>query len=106
MQVTLVMMVKKVQELLLEEENNEGGTEALHMIEEGDEVEDIVTMMNLKMWMLIIIPNIVLVADIVEVETMRRGKLKSCRKMQFHDALVCTKTVLHGYMLIPSPKCH
>ena len=101
------MMVKKVQELLLEEEENkEGGTEALHMIEEGDKVEDIVTMMNLKMWMMIIIPNIVLVADIVEVETMRRGKLKSCRKMQFHNALVCIKTVLQGYMLIASPKCH
>jgi hypothetical protein len=53
------------------------------MIEEGDEVEDIVTMMNLKMWMMIIIPNIVLVADIIEVETMRRGKLKSCRKCNF-----------------------
>ena len=70
MQVTLVMMVKKVQELLLEEEENkEGGTEVLHMIEEGDKVKDIVTMMNLKMLMMIIIPSIVLVADIVEEET-------------------------------------
>ena len=78
----------------------------LHMVEEGDEVKDIMILMNLKMWMMIIIPNIILVADIVEVETMRRGKLKSCRKMQFHDALVCIKTVLQGYMLIASPKCH
>ena len=50
----------------------------LHMVEEGDEVKDIMILMNLKMWMMIIIPNVVLVADIVEEETMRRGKLKSC----------------------------
>jgi hypothetical protein len=41
----------------------------LHMVEERDEVKDIMILMNLKMWMMIIIPNIVLVADIVEEET-------------------------------------
>jgi len=41
----------------------------LHMVEEGDEVKDIMILMNLKMWMMIIIPNIILVADIVEEET-------------------------------------
>ena len=50
----------------------------LHMVEEGDEVKNIMILMNLKMWMMIIIPNVVLVADIVEEETTRRGKLKSC----------------------------
>ena len=67
-------MVKKVQELLLEEEENkEGGTEALHMIEEGDKVEDIVTMMNLKMWMMMAISKIILVADLIEEATKKRG---------------------------------
>ena len=51
-QATLVKMGRKVQELLLEEEENmEGGTEALHMVEEGDKVEDIMRVMILKMWM-------------------------------------------------------
>ena len=72
-QATMVIM-KKVQVLLLEEEENkEGGTEALHMIEEGDEVEDIVTMMNLKMWMMMAISKILLVADLIEEATKRRG---------------------------------
>ena len=67
-------MVKEVQELLLEEEEyKEGGTEALHMIEEGDEVEDIVTMMNLKMWMMMAISKILLVADLIEEATKKRG---------------------------------
>jgi hypothetical protein len=67
------MMVKKVQELLLEEENKEGETEALHMIEEGDEVEDIMTVMNLKMWMMMAISKILLVADLIEEATKKRG---------------------------------
>ena len=66
-------MVKKVQELLLEEENKEGETEALHMIEEGDEVEDIMTVMNLKMWMMMAISKILLVADLIEEATKKRG---------------------------------
>ena len=67
-------MVKEVQDLLLEEEENkEGGTEALHMIEEGDEVEDIVTMMNLKMWMMMAISKILLVADLIKEATKKRG---------------------------------
>jgi len=43
------------------------------MIEEGDEVEDIVTMMNLKMWMRMTISKILLVADLIEEATKKRG---------------------------------
>ena len=43
------------------------------MVEEEVEVEEMTTMMNLKMRMMIIILNIVLVTDIVEEVTMRRG---------------------------------
>ena len=67
-------MVKKVQELQLEEEENkEGGIEALHMIEEGDEVEDIMTVMNLKMSMMMAISKILLVANLIEEATKKRG---------------------------------
>ena len=67
-------MGRKVQELLLEEEENmEGGTEALHMVEEGDKVEDITRVMILKMWMIIAIYKILLVADLIEEVTKKRG---------------------------------
>ena len=66
-------MVKKVQELLLEEENNEGGTEVLHMIEEGREVEHIMIVMNMKMVMMVAIYKILLVADLIEEATKKRG---------------------------------
>jgi len=69
-----VKMGRKVQELLLEEEGNmDGGTEVLHMVEEGDKVEDIMRVMILKMWMIIAIYKIFLVADLIEDVTMKRG---------------------------------
>jgi hypothetical protein len=40
------------------------------MVEEEDKVEEMMIMMNLKKWMLI---NVILVADIIEEATMRRG---------------------------------
>jgi len=62
-------MGRKVLELQLEEEENmEGGAEALHMVEEGDKVEDIMIVMNLK-WMMITIYKILLVADLIEEVT-------------------------------------
>jgi len=70
---TMVIM-KKVKELLLEEEESkEGGTEVLHMIEEGGEVEHIMTVMNLKMMMMVAIYKILLVADLIEEVTKKRG---------------------------------
>ena len=51
----------------------QGGTEVPHMVEEEVEVEEMMTMMNLKMRMMIIILNITLVTDIEEEATMRRG---------------------------------
>ena len=72
-QATMVIM-KKVKELLLEEEESkEGGTEVLHMIEEGGEVEHIMTVMNLKMMMMVAIYKILLVADLIEEATKKRG---------------------------------
>ena len=71
-QATMVIM-KKVKELLLEEEeNNGGGTNMLHMIEEGDEVEHIMTVMNLKMMMMVANYKILLVADFIEEATKKR----------------------------------
>ena len=74
-QATMVKMENIVmEELLLEEqENKKGETKVLHMVEEEDKVDEMMTMMNLKMWMKIIIPNIVVVADVIAETTMRRG---------------------------------
>ena len=69
----MVKMGRKVQELQLEEENMKGGTEELHMVEEGDKVEDMMRVMILKMWMIIAIYKIFLVADLIEDVTMKRG---------------------------------
>ena len=69
----MVKMGRKVLELQLEEEENmDGGTEAPHMVEEGDKVEDIMIVMNLK-WMMITIYKILLVADLIEEVTKKRG---------------------------------
>ena len=69
----MVKMGRKVLELQLEEEEKmEGGTEALHMVEEWDKVEDIMIVMNLK-WMMITIYKILLVADLIEEVTKKRG---------------------------------
>ncbi|XP_066381687.1 uncharacterized protein [Miscanthus floridulus] len=74
----MVKMEKIVmEELLLEEqENKKGETKVVHMVEEEDEVEEMMTMMNLKMWMKIIIPNIMVVTDVIEEATMRREEKK------------------------------
>ncbi|XP_066396019.1 uncharacterized protein [Miscanthus floridulus] len=71
----MVKMEKIVmEELPLEEqENKKEGTEVLLMVEEEVEVKEMMPMMNLKMRMMIIILNIVLVTDIIEEATMRRG---------------------------------
>ena len=72
-QATMVIM-KKVKELLVEEEeNNGGGTNMLHMIEEGDEVEHIMTVVNLKMMMMVANYKILLVADHIEEATKKRS---------------------------------
>ena len=73
-QATLVKMGRKVLELQLEEEENmEGGTEVLHMVEEGDKVEDMMRVMILKMWMIIVIYKILLVDNLIEEVTKKKG---------------------------------
>ena len=72
-QATMVI-VKKVKELLLgEQESKEGGTDMVHMVEEEDKVEDIMRVMILKMWVIIAIYKILLVADLIEEVTKKRG---------------------------------
>ena len=69
-----MVIVKKVKELLLgEQESKEGGIDMVHVVEAGDKVEDIMRVMILKMWMIIAIHKIFLVADLIEDVTMKRG---------------------------------
>ena len=72
-QATMVI-VKKVTDLLLgEQESKKGGTDMVHMVEEGDKVEDIMRVMILKMWVIIAIYKILLVANLIEEVTKKRG---------------------------------
>ena len=69
-----MVIVKKVKELLLgEQESKEGGIDMVHVVEAGDKVEDIMRVMILKMWMIIAIHKIFLVADLIEEVTKKRG---------------------------------
>ena len=69
-----MVIVKKVKELLLgEQESKEGGTDMVHVVAEGDKVEDIMRVMILKMWVIIAIYKILLVADLIEEVTKKRG---------------------------------
>jgi len=45
----------------------------VHVVEEGDKVEDIMRVMILKMWMIIAIYKILLVTDLIEEVTKKRG---------------------------------
>jgi hypothetical protein len=63
------------------------------MVEEEDKVEEMMIMMNLKKWMLI---NVILVADIIEEATMRRGldnKKLPCQNLM-EDLIL--KLISHG----------
>jgi hypothetical protein len=67
-QATIVKMVMIVME---EEEEEDGGTEVLHVEEGGAGIEGTMTIMNLKMRMMIIIP--IMITDIVEEAIVRKG---------------------------------
>jgi hypothetical protein len=62
-------MVKMV--VMEEEEEEDGGTEVLHMEEGGVGIEEIKTLKNPNLKMMIIIP--IMIADIVEEAILKRG---------------------------------
>jgi hypothetical protein len=66
-QETMIKMEKKVKEIFLEEQvNMGGGIKMLHMVEEESRIEEMMTMKNLNLGMMMISPNIAMVVVIID----------------------------------------
>jgi hypothetical protein len=64
---------KKVKEIILEEQvNMGGGIKVLHVVEEEGGIEEMMTMKNLNLGMMMIIPNFAMVIVIIEASTKKR----------------------------------
>jgi len=61
--------IVEIEKIVMEEEED-GGTEGLHRVEEEDIVEEM--MMNLKMRLMTTASNSVFVADVIEEATMNK----------------------------------
>jgi hypothetical protein len=92
----MMKMGKKVKEIILEEQVNMGGEiKVLHMVEEEVGIEEIMTMKNLNLGMMIN-PNIAMVVVIIEASTKKRdlGNLSlPCQNLMVDLIL---KIISHG----------
>jgi hypothetical protein len=72
-QETMMKMENTVKEILLEEQvNMGGGIKELHVVEEEGGIEEMITMRNLNLGMMMISPNIAMVVVIIEESTKKR----------------------------------
>ena len=72
-QETMMKTRKKVKEIILEEQVNMGGEiKVLHVVEEEAGIEEMMTMRNLNLGMMMISPNIAMVVVIIEASTKKR----------------------------------
>ena len=94
-QETMMKMVQKVKEIILEEQVNMGGEiKVLHMVEEEAGIEEIMTMKNLNLGMISL--NIAMVVVIIEASTKKRdlGNLSlPCQNLMVDLIL---KIISHG----------
>ena len=90
-------MGKKMKEIILEEQVNMGGEiKVLHVVEEEAGIEEIMTMRNLNLGMMMISPNIAMVVVIIEASTKKRdlGNLSlPCQNLMVDLIL---KIISHG----------
>ena len=96
-QETMMKTGKKVKEIILEEQVNMGGEiKVLHMVEEEAGIEEIMTMRNLNLGMMMISPNITMVVVIIDASTKKRdlGNLSlPCQNLMVDLIL---KIISHG----------
>jgi hypothetical protein len=87
----------KVKEIILEEQVNMGGEiKVLHVVEEEAGIEEMMTMKNLNLGMMMISPNVTMVVVIIEASTKKRdlGNLSlPCRNLMVDLIL---KIISHG----------
>jgi hypothetical protein len=88
---------KKVKEIILEEQVNMGGEiKVLHVVEEEAGIEEMMTMKNLNLGMMMISPNVTMVVVIIEASTKKRdlGNLSlPCQNLMVDLIL---KIISHG----------
>jgi hypothetical protein len=73
-QESMMKMGTVVKEILLEEQvNMGGGIKELHVVEEEGGIEEMMTMRNLNLGMMMISPNIAMDIIIIEESTKKRG---------------------------------
>ena len=93
----MMKMGKKMKEIILEEQVNMGGEiKVLHVVEEEAGIEEIMTMRNLNLGMMMISPNITMVVVIIEASTKKRdlGNLSlPCQNLMVDLIL---KIISHG----------
>jgi hypothetical protein len=74
---------KKVKEIILEEQVNMGGEiKVLHVVEEEAGIEEMMTMKNLNLGMMMISSNIAMVIVIIEASTKKRDLGNLCLPCQ------------------------
>jgi hypothetical protein len=72
-QETMMKTGTKVKEIILEEQVNMGGEiKVLHVVEEEAGIEEMMTMKNLNLGMMMVSPNIAMVVVIIEASTKKR----------------------------------
>jgi hypothetical protein len=73
-QETIMKTGNKVKEIILEEQVNMGGEiKVLHVVEEEAGIEEMMTMKNLNLGMMMISPNVTMVVVIIEASTKKRN---------------------------------
>ena len=90
-------MGNKVKEIILEEQvYMGGGIKVLHVVEEEGGIEEMMTMKNMNLGMMMISPNIAMVVVIIEASTKKRdlGNLSlPCQNLMVDLIL---KIISHG----------
>jgi hypothetical protein len=96
-QETIMKTGNKVKEIILEEQVNMGGEiKVLHVVEEEAGIEEMMTMKNLNLGMMMISPNVTMVVVIIEASTKKRdlGNLSlPCQNLMVDLIL---KIISHG----------
>jgi hypothetical protein len=96
-QETMMKTGTKVKEIILEEQVNMGGEiKVLHVVEEEAGIEEMMTMNNLNLGMMMISPNVAMVVIIIEASTKKRdlGNLSlPCQNLMVDLIL---KIISHG----------
>jgi hypothetical protein len=96
-QETMMKTGKKVKEIILEEQVNMGGEiKVLHVVEEEAGIEEMMTMKNLNLGMMMINPNIAMVVVIIEASTKKRDLENLSVQCQNLMVDLILKIISHG----------